>query len=112
MTKRVIFAVDDSEIPEGIELLDVVLERHLSYFGDLEGTEGLIRYLGDSPSAQIMAMIANDFNADNPRRPFGLWQGVDPVFKDLIVRMMYVDPTRRLIAREALAHPWFADVPR
>jgi serine/threonine protein kinase len=110
MTKRVIFAVDDSEIPEGIEPLDIVLERQLSYFGDLEGVKGLIRYLGDSPWAQIIAMIANDFGAENPRRPFGLWQGIDPVFKDLIVRMMIVDPTRRLTAREALVHPWFASV--
>lgn len=111
MTKRVIFAVDESEIPEGIELLDIVLERHFSYFGDLEGIEGLIRYLGDSPWAQIMAMIAADFNADNPRRPFQLWQDIDPTFKDLIVRMMNVDPTKRLTAKEALAHSWFADVP-
>jgi serine/threonine protein kinase len=57
-----------------------------------------------------MAMIANDFNPENPRRPFGLWQGLDPVFKDLVVRMMNVDPTLRLTAEEALAHSWFANV--
>lgn len=108
MTKRIIFAVDESEVPEGIELLEIVLKRHLSYFGDLEGIEGLIRYLGDSPWAQLFAMIAADFNADNPRRPFRLWQGIDPVFKNLIVRMMNVDPAQRLTAKEALAHPWFA----
>jgi serine/threonine protein kinase len=104
--------VDEEELPEGIEILDIVLERQLSYFSDLEGIEGLIQYLGDSPWAQLIAMIAADFNANNPRRPFGLWQDLDPTFKDLVVRMMNVDPTKRLTAKEALAHTWFADVPQ
>jgi serine/threonine protein kinase len=104
--------VDEEELPEGIEVLDIVLERQISYFSDLEGIEGLIQYLGDSPWAQLIAMIAADFNADNPRRPFGLWQDLDPTFKDLVVRMMNVDPTKRLTAKEALAHTWFADVPQ
>ncbi|KAJ4355359.1 uncharacterized protein N0V89_003375 [Didymosphaeria variabile] len=112
MTKRVVLAVDEEEIPEGIELLDIVLERQLSYFSDLEGIDGLIQYLGNSPWAQLIAMVAADFNADNPRRPFALWQDIDPEFKDLVVRMMNVDPTRRLTANEALAHKWFSDVPR
>jgi serine/threonine protein kinase len=111
MTKRVVLVVDEEEIPEGIELLVIILERQLSYFSDLEGIDGLIRYLGDSPWAQLIAMVVADFNADNPRRPFSLWQDIDPEFKDLIVRMMNVDPTRRLTAEEALGHTWFADVP-
>ncbi|KAJ8117623.1 hypothetical protein OPT61_g1209 [Boeremia exigua] len=93
ITKRVVLAVDEREIPESIELLDIVLERQLSYFSDIEGVEGLIRYLGDSPWAQLIAMIAADFNADNPRRPFALWQDIDPGFKDLVTRMMNIDPT-------------------
>lgn len=111
ITKRVVLAVDEEEVPEGIEVLDIVLERQLCYFSDLEGIEGLIRYLGDSPWAQFIAMVAADFNSDNPRHPFGHWQDPDPDFKDLIVRMMKVDPTRRLTANEALAHKWFADIP-
>jgi serine/threonine protein kinase len=111
MTKRVIFAVDEEEVSEGIEVLDIVLERQLSYFSDLESIQGLIQYLGDSPWADLIAMIAADFNADNPRRPFGMWQNLDPTFKDLVVRMMNVDPTRRLTAKEALAHTWFVDIP-
>jgi serine/threonine protein kinase len=106
----VVLAVDEEEVPEGIEVLDIVLERQLSYFSDWEGVEGLIRYLGDSPWAQLIAMVAADFNADNPRRPFELWQDLDPDFKDLVVRMTNVDPTRRLTAKEALEHKWFADV--
>lgn len=106
-----VLAVGEDEIPEGIELLDIVLERQMSYFSDLEGIRGLIQYLGESPWTQLIAMIAADFNADNPRRPFTLWQNLDPDFKDLVARMMNVDPTRRLTAKEALAHTWFADVP-
>jgi serine/threonine protein kinase len=111
ITKRVVLAVDEEQIPEGIELLDIVLERQLSYFSDLEGVNGLIRYLGDSPWAQFIGMVAADFNAANPRRPFALWQDIDSDFKDLIVQMMNVDPTQRLTADEALAHRWFSDVP-
>ncbi|KAH9872956.1 hypothetical protein J1614_005351 [Plenodomus biglobosus] len=110
ITKCVILAVDEAEVPDGIEIEDIVLERQLSYFSDLEGIQGLIRYLGDSPWAELIAMVAADFNADNPRRPFSLWQDLDPIFKDLIVRMMNVDPTRRLTAKLALEHTWFADV--
>lgn len=56
-------------------------------------------------------MVAANFNADNPRQPFALWQDIDPDFKDLVVRMMNVDPARRLKANEALAHEWFLNVP-
>lgn len=110
MTKQVVLAVDKAQLPERIEVLDVVLERQLSYFSDLEGLEELTRYLGDSPWAQLMAMIVADSNAENPRRPVGLWQDINPEFKDLVIRMMIVDPTRRLTANEALEHSWFADV--
>jgi hypothetical protein len=41
MTKRVVFAVDDSEIPEGIELLDIVLERHFRTSAILRELKGL-----------------------------------------------------------------------
>lgn len=77
MTKRVVLAVDEAEIPEGIEILDIVLERQLSYFSDLDGVEGLIRSLGDSLWAQLIAIIAAGFNADNLRPSFGLSQNLD-----------------------------------
>jgi serine/threonine protein kinase len=104
MTKRDIHAVDENEIPEGIEPLDIVLERQLSYFSGLEGVQGLVGHLGQSLSAQLIAMVAADFNAENPRRPLSPWQDIGPDFKDLIVRVMNVNPTRRLTAEEALAH--------
>jgi hypothetical protein len=81
----VVLAVNEEEIPDGIKLLDIIPERQLSYFSDLEGINGLIQYLGDSLWAQLIAMIAADFNAANPRRPFALWQDIDPDFEDLVV---------------------------
>lgn len=73
ITKRMVLAVNEEKNSKGIELLDVVLERQFSYFSDLEGIDGLIRYPGDSPWAQLIAMVAADFNADNPRRPLASW---------------------------------------
>lgn len=37
------------------------------------------------------------------------FKSVDPVFRDLIVRLMDFHPGKRLTAKEALEHPWFAD---
>jgi hypothetical protein len=69
MTKRVVFAVDVETISVGTELLDIVLERHLSYFAELEDAIGLIEYLekDESPWAQYFSMVANDFGKENPR---------------------------------------------
>jgi hypothetical protein len=64
----------------------------------------LIAYLGDSPWAQLIAMVAADLNAENLRRPFSLWLYIDPDFKDLVVYILNVDPARRLTVHEALAH--------
>jgi hypothetical protein len=74
MTKRVIFAVDEEKVLEGTELLDIVLELHLSYFADSEDAIGLIEYLekDGSPWAQYFSTVANDFSKENPRRPFAL----------------------------------------
>jgi serine/threonine protein kinase len=111
LTKRVIFAVDRETIPPGTELLDIVLELHLSYFAELEDAIGLIEYLEKDGSswAQYFSMVVNDFSKENPRRPFALWGGVEPVFKDLVGRMCRVDPRRRITTREALGHEWFAE---
>jgi serine/threonine protein kinase len=112
VTKRVVFAVDEEKILEGTELLDTVLELHLCYFAELEDAIGLIEYVEEdgSPWAQYFSMVANDFGKENPRRPFALWEGVEPVFKDLAGSMCKVDPRRRITAKEALNHEWFNEV--
>ncbi|KAA0150042.1 hypothetical protein FNF27_07841 [Cafeteria roenbergensis] len=44
---------------------------------------------------------AAKFRFDSPA-----WDGVSSAAKDLIARLLVVDPTRRLTAREVLRHPW------
>ncbi|OOF93083.1 hypothetical protein ASPCADRAFT_8030 [Aspergillus carbonarius ITEM 5010] len=110
MHKRVIFAVGDDELEEGVDPLAVVVERQVSYFADEDGLKGLLEYLRDNPWVQVFEVIRDGFNKDNPRRPFSLWSGVDNDFKHLICAMTNFDPRKRITAREALAHKWFADV--
>ncbi|KAF2866398.1 kinase-like domain-containing protein [Massariosphaeria phaeospora] len=99
ITKRVIFAVDDEELKEGEEKLAIVLERQLSYFSqDMDSVVGLIQYLGDNPWAKIFTVITEGFNKEFPRKPFELWRGLEPDFKDLVGKMTNVDPERRITA--------------
>lgn len=108
--KRVIFAVDDTELAEGEERLAVVLNRQISYFGDEEGMNGFLRHLGDSPWCQVVYAILDEFDETHPRRPFSRWRDVDADFKDLIGGLTNLDPAKRLTAHEALAHIWFKDI--
>ncbi|KAJ0106876.1 hypothetical protein J7T55_014952 [Diaporthe amygdali] len=105
--KRVIFAVGEHELGEGEDILAHVLERQISYFADKEGLAGLLRHLGDSPWVEIFGVLRDGFNADNPRKPFSLWQGVDEELKDLVGGLTNFDPGKRLTASEALNHTWF-----
>lgn len=109
MHKRVIFAVDEEELEEGVEPLAVVIERQISYFADEEGLNEFLKKLDSNPWVSIFEVIRDGFNKDNPRRPFSLWGGVDEEFKDLIRAMTNFDPQKRITAREALAHTWFED---
>lgn len=110
MFKLVIFAVDEDELAEDVELLSVVLERQISYFADQDGLNGLLTHLGDSPWCEVFQVIRDGFNKNKPRRPFSLWKNVDADFKDLIAGLTNFDPAKRLTAHEALAHKWFGDV--
>ncbi|GKZ69631.1 hypothetical protein AnigIFM50267_004849 [Aspergillus niger] len=107
--KRVIFAVSDDELDEGIDRLAIVIERQISYFADKDGFHGFLECLDDNPWADVFNITLNGFNQENPVRPFLLWKGVDDDFKSLICAMTNFDPRRRLTAREALAHKWFDD---
>lgn len=45
-----------------------------------------------------------------PCKHFSEWPEVqDQAFKELILKMMNLDPVRRINAKEALEHPWFRD---
>ncbi len=105
--KRVIFAVSQDELAEGVEPLSVVLERQISYFVDEDGLGGPLKHLGDSPWCEVLEVLRDGFNETNPRKPFSLWKDVDMDFKDLISGLTNFDPAKRLTAQEALAHKWF-----
>ncbi|EFR04876.1 serine/threonine protein kinase [Nannizzia gypsea CBS 118893] len=57
-----------------------------------------------------IVITRDGFNKENPRKPFALWEGVDPVFKDLICRMTHFNPGKRITARGALEHEWFRGI--
>ena len=108
--KGVIFAVDESELGEGEEILAHVIERQISYFADEDGIQRFLEHIRESPWAEIFRVICDGFDKEHPRVPFALWEGVDTVFRDLVCRMTAFDPAKRITAREALKHPWFEGV--
>jgi serine/threonine protein kinase len=94
------------------EQAELILRRHLQFFAfKMEDFEGFIAYHGgdDNPFVKQLTGLLSTFSTEDPMRPFGLWHQVDPQFRDLICKMTYMDPFRRITAREALQHPWFAE---
>ncbi|KAF3491084.1 uncharacterized protein GIQ15_00601 [Arthroderma uncinatum] len=108
--RRLIFSVEESELGEGEEILAHVIERQISYFADADSIQEFLKHIRESPWAEIFQVTRDGFNKENPRKPFALWKGVDPVFKDLICRMTHFNPRKRITAREALAHEWFKGI--
>ncbi|KAI1137442.1 kinase-like protein [Hypoxylon sp. FL0543] len=86
-----------------------ILRRHLSYFADRDGFNGFLEHIGEeNPFFERVMALADDFSPGNGRQAFEDWQGVDPVFKDLVLKMTRLDPALRITARDALSHPWFS----
>lgn len=116
MAKRVIFAVSKEELGKDEEVLSIVLERQISYFGDIESFNGFLRYLYNgnpqNPWIEIFLAARSSFNAEYPRELFSLWQdeSIDEDFRDLIVKMANFNPEKRITTRQALEHKWFMDV--
>ena len=93
------------------EQAKLILRRHLSFFAsEMEDFEDFITYHGgdDSPFVKHLKEILCTFSEEEPRLPFGRWQQVEPQFRDLVCKMTCMDPSRRITARKALQHPWFA----
>lgn len=110
MHRRVILAVSDDELEEGVNRLAIVIERQICYFAELDALDGFFKYLGDNPWVRVFEVMRDGFNKENPRKPFTLWKGVDEDFKSLIFAMTNFDPEKRITAREALKHKWFEGV--
>nr|POE78460.1 hypothetical protein CFP56_60692 [Quercus suber] len=110
---HLIFAVDQSELPEGIDKLAVVIERQISYFGDTDGLDGFLHYIGDKTFwHEAFRVTIDGFSEEQRPEPFRFWQGtgLDESFKSLIGGLTNFDPNRRLTAQQALDHEWFSDV--
>ena len=87
------------------------LQRQVSFFGDREGLNGLTTHVGDEEvHCQVLGFLWDDCAADyHPYKPFSEWPNVsDGAFNDLIGKMTNLDPQKRVTAREALEHHWFA----
>ena len=107
MLNGIVFRVSDEELRWDNAWWHA-LRRHVSFFGDKDGFKGLIHHVGEKNEFfDRLISVAGDFNAERPRKPFALWHYVDPQLRDLVVKMINLGPARRIMAREALEHPWF-----
>ncbi|KAK2731175.1 hypothetical protein FQN57_003547 [Myotisia sp. PD_48] len=110
---KVIFGTDDDLLKhesQGAFPHIIRLQRQVSFFGDQEGLNGLMRHVGDyEVNCQVLELLWEDRVADyHCYRPFLEWPNVpnDDVFKDLIRSMTILDPQKRVTAQQALEHPW------
>ncbi|KAI9709528.1 MAG: hypothetical protein M1820_003288 [Bogoriella megaspora] len=107
MLQHMSFYVSDED-PVADDAWRHILRRHISYFGDEHGFRGLLKHIGEeNVFFERLIALAADFDLERPREPFAHWLLVDPEFRDLITKMMNLNPAKRISAREALEHPWF-----
>ena len=80
-------------------------------FEDEQGIDGLLEHLGDGLGSKLFRILLRGLDKANLcNNPFSRWEDIDAEFRDLVGGLMNFDPAKRLTAREALAHGWFADV--
>ena len=106
-----IFRIDIEGL-SGAEKEKLTVKRLLSHFADRPGVIGLLEHLDDSvaPWRDLVLAVVPEFTTTDPRKPFSMWENVDECFRDVITKMMSLDPARRITARETLEHPWFQNV--
>lgn len=112
MLQIIIFRIETQNLSD-VERERAVVKRLLSHFGDREGLDSFVGHLDDGESAawrDLVLDVVKEFTADNPRKPFAMWEDVDESFRDVVTQMTSLDPKRRITAREALEHPYFQDV--
>jgi serine/threonine protein kinase len=106
-----VFFSEESNRASPEEQAEMILRHHLSLFtSEVEDFEGFIAYHGgdDNLFVKRLKKLLCTFSEKEPRMPFVRWQQVDPQFRDLVCKMTCMDPLRRITARKALQHPWFA----
>jgi serine/threonine protein kinase len=106
MLKQMVFLPgEDAENSANGESWRAILHNHISYFADEDGFNGLLQQIGaKNKYFERLRALAPEVT---PRKPFALWQPMNPEFRDLILKMTHLNPKRRITAREALEHPWF-----
>ena len=116
MLGRVIFGHDEDfdyqQAAGGFPTL-IRMQRQVSYFGDQAGVDGLLKFVDDSPlDVDVLRTLWQQrLEGYLPYKPFLEWPDVqDMAFKDLVSRMMNLDPLKRITARQALEHPWISSV--
>lgn len=111
MLQKIIFRIDSEELSGG-EKERLIVKLLLSHFGDSSGLVGFVEHLDydAAPWRDLVLAVTKEFSPENPRKPFSMWENVDECFRDLIMKMMSLDPARRITARKALEHPWFQNV--
>ncbi|KAL3450077.1 kinase-like domain-containing protein [Aspergillus insuetus] len=109
MVNEMVFRIPDSQ-RNAEDSWRRILFRHISFFGDEEGVNGLLEHIGDeNVFHQRLIDLVGTFGPENPRQPLVTWSYLDPDLRDLNGKMTRLDPTRRITAKEALEHPWFVD---
>jgi serine/threonine protein kinase len=103
MLNEMVFRVSDSQLT-AVDSWRYILQRHVSYFGDEQGLNGLLEHIGEeNPYHERFISIARN----TPRQPFGSRESVDQDLRDLLCKMTNLDPTKRITATQALQHRWF-----
>jgi serine/threonine protein kinase len=109
MINEMVFVGETEEL-EADDAWRHVLRKHISYFADDDGFKGLLWHIGqDNPFFERLIELAGSFDTENTRQPFEDWEYVDEGFRDLIGKMVNLNPEKRITAKEALEHPWWSN---
>lgn len=72
-----------------------------------EMLSGQIPWPKTSKKEYLISIVLGKFNFDLP-----VWSTISEEAKDLIKKLICINPNKRLTAKEAMNHPWFKDVYR
>ncbi|CAP71444.1 uncharacterized protein PODANS_6_1955 [Podospora anserina S mat+] len=88
------------------------LEIWFNHFGDADALMGLLEQVKDEPNqwyGPLNKLVKE--TTFGLRKPLpGLENHVDLGFVDVVTKMTHLDPSKRITAREALEHEWFANI--